>query len=56
MQYPLLLTLASDQVAATCDLLLQELGLGGKEDLAVLLEKHPELLLYGTQTLQVRRS
>lgn len=54
LRYPLLLTLATQQVEATCGFLAAELGFGSREELGELLARHPELLLYGAQTLQVR--
>jgi hypothetical protein len=53
LSYPLLLTLSTEQLVATCDLLLQEAGLSRRQ-LAVALRQHPELLLYGAPMLQVR--
>jgi hypothetical protein len=54
LQYPLLLTLSTEQLRATCDLLHTELGFASRRELGLFLRRHPELLLYGAQTLQVR--
>jgi hypothetical protein len=54
LRYPLLLTLAAAQVRATCDLLHDELGFASRRELGAFLRHHPELLVYGAPTLQVR--
>lgn len=53
LRFPLLLTLGSEQLRASCDLLMAECRFASRTQLGELAGRHPELLLYGAQTLQV---
>ncbi|KAI8466005.1 MAG: hypothetical protein J3K34DRAFT_524925 [Monoraphidium minutum] len=52
LRFPLLLSLSTAQVEATCELLLTRLALPSRASLGELLARHPELLIYGAPTLQ----